>query len=53
MQALGVEPVHPTQGRQFDVFDGLPRALSVPSDQFALVGGVDRLCQGVVVGLTG
>ena len=45
MEALGVEPVHSTEGGQLDVLDDLPRALSGSSDQFALVGGVDRLGQ--------
>ena len=49
MEALGVEPVHPTKGGQFDVFDALPRALSGTPDQLALVGGVDGLGQRIVV----
>ncbi len=42
-----VEPVDPFGGGQFDLFDGLPRAVLL--DQFGLVEAVDRLGEGVVV----
>ena len=50
VQAGGVVPVHPAQGGEFDVFDGLPRLLAGGSaDQLGLVVAVDRLGQGVGV----
>ena len=49
MEALGVEPMHPTESGQFDVFDALPRAVFGTPDQLTLVGGVDGLGQRVVV----
>ena len=49
MQARGVVPVHPAQGGQFDVLDGLPGpAAGGHIDQFGLVLAVDCLGQGVV-----
>ena len=54
MQAAGVVPVHPPEGGQFDVLDGLPwTSAGWPVDQFGLVVTVDGLGQGVVVALTG
>lgn len=49
MQARGVEPVDPFQGRELDFFDGPPGPAGF--DQFGLVGGVHGLCEGVVVGV--
>lgn len=44
VQAAGVVPIHPAQGRQLDVLDGPPRAAAGgPVDQFCLVVAVDRL----------
>jgi hypothetical protein len=49
VEAGGVVPVHPPEGGQFDVFDGLPRAGAGRSvDQLGLVVSVDRLGEGVV-----
>ena len=54
MQAAGVVPVHPAQGGQLEVLDGLPGpAAGRPMDQFGLEEAVDRLGQGVVEALTG
>ena len=53
MEAAGVVPVHPAQGGQLDVLDGLPGAgAGRPVDQFGLVVAVDRLGQGVVEAVT-
>jgi putative transposase len=53
VQARGVVPVHPAQRGEFDVLDGLPWLLpGGPADQLGLVVAVDRLGQGVVVGVT-
>ena len=49
VQPLRVEPVDPREGGQLDVVDVAPRPLSGSSDELALVGGVDRLGQRVVV----
>jgi len=50
VQAAGVVPVHPAQGGQLEVLDGLPGPTAGrPVDQFGLVEAVDRLGQGVVV----
>ncbi|MCU1398491.1 MAG: hypothetical protein JWN62_1600 [Acidimicrobiales bacterium] len=49
MEAFGVEPVDPLQGREFDVVDGVP--WSLPADQFGLVEPVDGLSESVVIGV--
>ena len=49
VQASGVVPVHPAQGGQFDVFDGLPGSGAGRSvDQLGLVVAVDCFGEGVV-----
>ena len=50
MESLGVEPVVPAEGGEFDVVDG--PSWSLPADQLGLVEPVDRLCEGVVVAVT-
>jgi hypothetical protein len=45
------KPGHPFGGRQFDIVDAPPWFAAV--DQLGLVGGVDRLGEGVVIALTG
>lgn len=47
MQAFLVVPEHPFGGGQLDVVDAPPRSTAV--DQLGLVGGVDRLGEGVVI----
>ena len=49
MEPLGVEPVNPVEGGEFDGIDVAPRALAV--DHFVLVETVDGLGQGVVIGV--
>lgn len=48
---LGVEPVDPSEGGEFDGVDVAPWSLSV--DQFVLVKTVHGLGEGVIVGLSG
>lgn len=50
VEALGVVPVHPSEGCELEVLDRLPgpRARG-PSHEFGLVVAVDRLGQGIVV----
>src|SRR5262245_21399683 len=44
VQTAGVVPVHPAQGAQFDVFDGLPGpGAARPVDQLGFVIAVDGL----------
>ena len=45
-----VEPVDPGQRRELDGFETPPG--SAPMDEFGLVEAVDRLCEGVVVGVS-
>src|SRR2546427_10061726 len=52
VETFGVVPVHPAEGRELDVLDGLPRSLSRPADEFGLVEPVDRFGEGVVVAVT-
>ena len=52
VEALGVVPVHPRQCGEFDLVDGLPWTLLGPVDELGLVVAVDRLGEGVVVGLS-
>ena len=53
MQAAGVVPVHPAQGGELDVFDGLPGSGAGRSvDQLGLVVAVHGLGQGVVEAVT-
>ena len=48
VQALGVVPVDPAEGRELDVFDGLPGPLASGSaDELGLVVPVHGLSQGV------
>jgi hypothetical protein len=47
VQAFLVVPGDPFGGRQFDVVDAPPGFTAV--DQLGLVGGVDRLGEGVVI----
>jgi hypothetical protein len=47
VQAFLVVPGHPFGGREFDVVDAPPGFTAV--NQLDLVGGVDRLGEGVVV----
>jgi hypothetical protein len=48
VQPLGVVPVHPLQGGQLDLLDGLPWALAGRSaDQLGLVVAVDRFSQRI------
>lgn len=47
VKPVGVVPVHPAEGGEFDVVDGAPRSLVGSSDQFGLVQPVDRLRQSV------
>ena len=51
VEALGVVPVHPAQGGEFDVVDAAPRPLGRSADEFGLVEAVDGLGEGVVVGI--
>ena len=48
VEALRVEPVHPRQGGEFNVGDGVPRPLFGPVDQLGFVQAVDTFCQGVI-----
>ena len=48
VQALGVVPVHPAQGGQLDLLDGLPRpGVGGAADQLGLVVAIDSLGQRV------
>jgi hypothetical protein len=48
VQAAVVVPIHPAEGGEFDVLDGLPRtSAGGAADQFGLVVAVDGLSQGV------
>jgi len=52
----GVVPVHPRRGGLLDVTDGTQRALAergIVGDALGLVEPDRRLCEGIVVGLTG
>lgn len=51
VEPLGVEPVDPSEGGEFDGVDVAPWSLSV--DQFVLVKTVHGLGEGVIVGLSG
>ena len=51
VQPCRVVPVEPAQGGQLDVVDGAPWALLGASDQLGLVVTVDRLREGVVIGI--
>jgi transposase len=54
VEAGGVVPVHPSEGGQLDVLDGLPRPDAGRSvDQLGLVVAVDGLGESVVIRLTG
>ena len=46
-ESLGVPPVHPAEGCEFDVVDGAPGCAGV--DEFVLVEADDRFGHGVVV----
>ena len=49
VQAAGVVPIDPTEGSQFDVFDGFPRpGAGGPVDQLGLVVAIDRFRQSVI-----
>jgi hypothetical protein len=48
-QPTMIEPVYPAQRGEFDVLEAAPRTAT--SDQFRLVKAVDRLSEGVVVGV--
>src|SRR5581483_1314783 len=52
VEAFGVVPVDPAEGRELDFFDGLPWVLSRTADQLGLVEAVDGLGEGVVVAVT-
>src|SRR5437773_721626 len=49
MKGFGVVPVHPAEGRELDVLDGLPRSLTGPADELGLVEPVHGLGERVVV----
>jgi len=51
VEALGVVPVHPRQGGEFDVVDGAPGTRGGAADQLGLVEADHGLGQGVVVGI--
>ncbi len=53
MDALGVPPVHPSQGGEFDIVDGAPWPLAGSADQLGLEQRVDAFGEGIVVGLSG
>ena len=54
VQACGVVPMDPAQGRQLDVLDRLPRPWPGRTvDEFGFVVTVHRLGQGIVETLTG
>jgi hypothetical protein len=44
-EPLVIEPVHPLEGREFDVLQAAPGA--APTDDLGLVQAVDRLSEGV------
>ncbi len=46
---LGVIPMNPTQGSQFDVFDAAPRPLIRSVDQLCFVETVDRFGECIVI----
>ena len=48
VQSLVVVPVHPSEGLQFEVVNGLPWPSSRPSREFGLVEGVDGFSEGVI-----
>jgi len=50
---LGVIPMDPAQGSEFDVFDAAPRALIRSVDQLGFVETVDRFGECVVIRLSG
>ncbi len=52
MQAFGVVPVHPTERREPDILDGLPRSLIRSADEFGLVEPVHRFGGRVVERIT-
>lgn len=52
MEALGVIPMHPGEGGEFDVVDGSPRSLVGTPDQFGIVEPVDRLGEGIIERIT-
>lgn len=50
VEALGVVPMHPSEGRELEVLDRLPRARTGrAADEFCLVVAIHGLGQGVVV----
>jgi len=50
VETLGVVPMHPSEGRELEVFDRSPRAgAGRAADEFALVVPVDRLGQSIIV----
>lgn len=50
VEALGVVPVHPSEGRELEVGDCSPRSGACRSaDEFCLVVSVDRLGQSIIV----
>ena len=51
VESLVVVPVHPRQRGELDLIDGLPWPLLGPVDQLGLVVAVDRLSEGVVIGI--
>ena len=53
VDAHGVVPVDPVEGGEFDIVDGAPRSVAGTADQLGLEQRVDRLSEGVVVGLSG
>ena len=52
VQSLVVVPVHPSEGLQFEVVNGLPWPSSRPSREFGLVEGVDGFSEGVIERIT-
>ena len=53
METLRVVPVHPSEGRQLEVFDRLRRPrLARFADEFGLVVASDHLGQGIVIRVT-
>jgi hypothetical protein len=53
VETLGVIPVHPGEGGEFDLFDAAPGALVGSSDQLGLVQIVDRFGESIVERLSG
>ena len=48
METLVVVPVHPREGLQFEVVNGLPWPSPWASREFGLVEGVDGFCEGII-----